>query len=103
MNCLAKHSRPDVAGEVRELAKVVDGATVQHMNPMEQVMKFVLDKNDLETLTKAVMRPDTKCVIETQSDSDFGGDKKDQKRCGKTCGACEWSAHFMEVSISKSE
>jgi hypothetical protein len=39
---LVKHSRPDISNAVRELSKVMDGATQDHMNSLRRVIKFVL-------------------------------------------------------------
>jgi hypothetical protein len=40
---LAKHSRPDIANVVRELSKVMDGATPAALKELKRVMKFVLE------------------------------------------------------------
>ena len=40
---LVKHSRPDIANVVRELSKVMDGATPAAIKEMKRVIKFVLD------------------------------------------------------------
>jgi hypothetical protein len=41
---LVKHSRPDIANVVRELSKVMDGATPAAIKEMKRVIKFVLDR-----------------------------------------------------------
>ena len=40
---LTKHSRPDISNAVRELSKVMDGATEGHMKSLLRCIKFVLD------------------------------------------------------------
>ena len=40
---LTKHSRPDIANPVRELSKVLDGATAESFKEMLRVIKYVLD------------------------------------------------------------
>ena len=40
---LIKHSRPDISNAVRELTKVLDGATQAHWKAMIRVIKYVLD------------------------------------------------------------
>ena len=40
---LVKHSRPDIAHPVRELSKVLDGATQEAFKELHQVIKYVLD------------------------------------------------------------
>jgi len=40
---LVKHSRPDISNSVRELTKVLDGATQAHWKAMVRVIKYVLD------------------------------------------------------------
>ena len=38
---LVKHSRPDLSNAVRELTKVLDGATEAHWKAMVRVIKYV--------------------------------------------------------------
>ena len=59
----------------RSLAKVLDGATAEHVKMMERVIKFVLDTKDKELKLKPTVRPDGKWKITGYSDSDYGGDK----------------------------
>ena len=40
---LVKFSRPDISNTVRELSKVMDGATPAHMKSMLRTIKFVMD------------------------------------------------------------
>ena len=75
LNYVVKHSRPDLANAVRELAKVMDGATAHHMKLMERVIKFVFDTKDQEMKLGPRVRDDGKWTIVGYSDSDYGGDK----------------------------
>jgi hypothetical protein len=43
---LVKHSRPDLANAVRELSKVMDGATLSHVKMLYRVIKYVLNTNN---------------------------------------------------------
>jgi hypothetical protein len=50
--CLVKHSRPDVSNSVRELAKVLDGATEAHAKSSLRTVKFVLDARNKPLVMK---------------------------------------------------
>jgi hypothetical protein len=41
--CLMKHSRPNIANVIRELAKIIDSATLAAYKEMLKVARFVLD------------------------------------------------------------
>ena len=43
---LIKHSRPDLANAVRELSKVMDGATTAHYKDMMRTIKYVVETKD---------------------------------------------------------
>ena len=45
---LLKHSRPDLLNSVRELTKVIDGATSGHMKALIRVIKYVEKMKDYE-------------------------------------------------------
>jgi hypothetical protein len=49
---LVKHSRPDLSNAVRELTKVMDGATEEHVKLLHRVIKFVLDTRDRGIIIK---------------------------------------------------
>ena len=69
---LVKHSRPDLSNSVRELAKVMDGATEAHWKDMMRAIKYVIDTKEFCLLLK---EDDTKAgLIEAFCDSDFAGD-----------------------------
>ena len=64
INNLVKHTRPDIANAVQELAKVMDGAQKLHVKMMQRVIKFVLDTKDKELKLKPVARPNGKWGIQ---------------------------------------
>jgi hypothetical protein len=71
---LIKHSRPEISNPVRELTKVVDGATHGHWKAMQRTIKYVLDTENYALKIK----PNKKNGVFTLggvSDSEFGGDK----------------------------
>jgi hypothetical protein len=71
---LVKHSRPDMANAVRELAKVLDGATPAHWKAMLRVIKYVIDTKMLALKLKPNFSKNNKIHIEAYSDSEFAGD-----------------------------
>jgi len=71
-----KHSRPDLSNPVRELSKVMNGATSGHLKSLYRVIKFVLDSQHI-SLT---MQPSSSCEqqkweLTAFSDSDYGRDR----------------------------
>jgi hypothetical protein len=74
---LVKHSRPDVANEVRELSKVMDGAMPAAIKEMKRVIKFVLDTRHYGLKIEPVVNGiDVDWVITVYTDSEYAGDKK---------------------------
>jgi hypothetical protein len=73
---LVKHSRPDIANVVRELSKVMDGATMAAMKEMKRVIKFVMDTKHLG-LKIEPKAPDSDKMwdLVIYCDSDWAGDK----------------------------
>ncbi|KAG7336872.1 reverse transcriptase RNA-dependent DNA polymerase, partial [Nitzschia inconspicua] len=67
---LVKHSRPDLSNSVRELSKVMDGATDEHVTILHRVIKFVIDTKNRGVLIK----PDKNRGVIAYCDSDFAGD-----------------------------
>jgi hypothetical protein len=55
---LVKNSRPDISDAVRELTKVLDGATSAHWKAMLRVIKYVIDTNMLALKLKAKFSKD---------------------------------------------
>jgi hypothetical protein len=72
---LVKHSRPDLSNAVRELSKVMDGATNDHLNLLHRVVKFVLSTRDRGILMKPVPEKGVVAYV----DSDYAGDKENRK------------------------
>jgi hypothetical protein len=73
---LVKHSRPDIANVVRELSKVMDGATPAALKEMKRVMKFVLDTRNLGLkIEPKAQNNDDDWVMVVYTDSDYAGDK----------------------------
>ena len=70
---LIKHSRPDLANAIRELTKVLDGATQAHYKAMLRVIKFVIDTE----LYGLRIQPHGNQPVEivAYSDSEYGGDR----------------------------
>ena len=73
---LVKHSRPDIANQVRELSKALDGPTEACIKEMYRIIKFVLDTKDVGLK----MFPDNfdeefKWKIQVYTDSDWAGDR----------------------------
>ena len=72
---LTKHSRPGIANAVCELSKSMDGASKLQFREMLQVIKSILDTEDLRlrivpTLYNGIWQ------LEAFSDSDFANDKE---------------------------
>ena len=70
---LIKHSRPDLSNAVRELTKVLDGATIAQWKAMIRVIKFVFDTEKHSLRVKPIQcdKPELKGI----SDSEFAGDR----------------------------
>jgi hypothetical protein len=73
---LVKHSLPDISNAVRELTKVLDGATSAHWKAMIRVIKYVFDAKMLALKLKPNFSKDKKNHIEAYSDSEFAGDRE---------------------------
>jgi hypothetical protein len=74
---LVKHSRPDLANSVRELTKVLDGATQAHWKAMIRVIKYVLDTKMQALKLQPKKERDLKSYfLEGISDSEFAGDRE---------------------------
>jgi hypothetical protein len=71
---LIKHSRPDLSNSVRELTKVLDGATQAHWKAMIRVIKFVFDTKDYALKLKPKMI-NRKFELKGVSDSEYAGDR----------------------------
>ena len=72
---LVKHSRPDISNFVRELAKVMDGATYGNLKSLHRTIKYVIDSRN-KCLALIPTRRNTKeWELYGLSDSDYAGDK----------------------------
>jgi hypothetical protein len=71
---LTKHSRPDISNAVRELSKVMDGATECHMKNMLRCIKFVIDTKE-KGLLIAPFDLDDVWEFQAFCDSDYSGDR----------------------------
>jgi hypothetical protein len=73
---LVKHSRPDIANVVRELSKVVDGATPAAMKELRRVIKFVLDTRTFGLKIEPKLESkEAKWTMTVYTDSEYAGDK----------------------------
>jgi hypothetical protein len=73
---LVKHSRPDIANLIRELSKVMDGATPAALKEMKRVMKFVLDTQNFGLKIEPKVHNDgDDWVMVIYTESDYAGDK----------------------------
>jgi hypothetical protein len=70
---LTKHSRPDISNAVRELSKVMDGATEAHM--MLRGVKYILDTKDKGLLLSPTELVNDEWEFTAFSDSDYSGDR----------------------------
>ena len=73
---LVKHSRPDLASSVRELTKMMDGATEYHHKEMLRTIKYTLDTKYCALL----VQPKGQHIshhwnLQAYCDSDYSGDK----------------------------
>ena len=71
---LVKHSRPDIANPVRELSKVLDGATSAAFKEMLRIIKYVLDTKTLGLKLEPTMEKDQPWELNCFTDSDYAGD-----------------------------
>ena len=74
---LIKHSRPDIANTVRELTKVLDGASPAAFKELKRVIKYVLDTEKLGLkIQPEVENGRGKWTMVTYLDSDYATDPK---------------------------
>ena len=77
---LVKHSRPDISNAVRELTKVMDGATKAAYKEMLRLVKYVLDTKHLGLkLEPTLLEGDLVWNLIVYTDSDWAGDKENRK------------------------
>ena len=77
---LVKYSRPDIANSVRELSKVMDGASEEDYERMLRLTKFVHDTKD-KCLIMDIKDGRNSEIIKVVAfcDSDYAGDKETRK------------------------
>ena len=76
---LVKHSRPDIANAVRELTKVLDGASPAAFKEMKRVIKYVLDTEKLSLkIQPRVENGKGMWSMTIYSDSDYATDPENR-------------------------
>jgi len=76
---LIKHSRPDIANTVRELTKVLDGASPAAFKELKRVIKYVLDTEKLGLkIQPEVENGKGRWTMVTYSDSDYATDPENR-------------------------
>ena len=80
---LVKHSRPDIANPVRELSKVLDGATEEAFKEMLRVIKYVLDTKSWGLKIQPTFGEEAWDLV-CFCDSDYAGDPDSRKVCQGT-------------------
>ena len=89
---LVKHSRPDIANPVRELSKVMDGASAGQLKELYRVIKYVLDTKTYGL--KFLPNYEDTWKMEAYCDSDYANDK--EKRVSVT----GYIIYFLGVPVS---
>ena len=106
---LVKYSRPDLSNAVRELSKVNDGATKEHVQNLLRVIKFAIDTKNRVLVYKIVRGKEFAWVLKAYSDSDWAGDPEDRKSITGFCiflNGCliSWKSRGQKtVTLSSSE
>jgi Reverse transcriptase (RNA-dependent DNA polymerase) len=76
---LVKHSRPDVANAVRNLSKVMDGATAAHQKILHRAIKYICDTRDRSLFLRPVNIKGRFWDIEAFCDSDWAAMENNRK------------------------
>ena len=106
---LVKFSRPDLSNAVRELSKVNDGATKEHVHDLLRVIKFAIDTKKKVLVYKILELKDNKWELRAFCDSDWAGDADDRKSITGFCillNGCliSWKSRGQKtVTLSSSE
>jgi hypothetical protein len=74
-----KYSRPDIANQVRELAKCMDKANEHAFKEMKRLIKFVLDTKHYGLKLKPDGSFKGKWNLKVYTDSDWAGDKNNRR------------------------
>ena len=82
---LVKFPRPDISNAVRELSKVMDGATLAHMKCMLRTIKFVMDTRQGVLNFDLREQEGKQWTLEAFSDSDWAGSKDDRRSIAGYC------------------
>ena len=82
---LVKYSRPDITNAVRELSKVNDGATKNHMRMLMRVMKYVLMSRHKALHYKLQPGYGERGTLTGYCDSDWVGDRNNRKSVTGYC------------------
>jgi Reverse transcriptase (RNA-dependent DNA polymerase) len=107
---LVKHSRPAISNAVRELNKVLDGATNAHWKSLIHTIKFVLD-TQLYALRLSPFTRNGSLFLHGYSDSEFVGDRDTHKSvfgfitflCGAPISWKSKACHSVTLSSTEVE
>ena len=98
LNYLVKHTRPDLCNAVRELSKVLDGATDKHMQDLYRAIQYVLNTRKYGLPIEPTHYPEIPIkdwIIEAWSDSDYATDPDSRK------SVTAWEIYVNGVLVSK--
>lgn len=104
---LVKLSRPDVSNAVRELSKVMDGATSDHVEMLHRGIKFVLITRERGVLNN----PNLERGVHAFVDSGYAGDSDNRRSitgyiiyfCGVAIAWKSKQQHCVTLSSSEAE
>ena len=82
---LVKFSRLDLSNAVRELSKVMDGATPAHMKNLMRAIKYVLDTRERVLHFEVKDQEGSQWSLKAFSDSDWAGSKDDRRSITGYC------------------
>ena len=106
---LVKFSRPDLSNVVRELSKVNDGATAEHVKDLMRVTKFAIDTKHKVLVYIVWKMKENKWEMRAFCDSDWVGDADDRRSITGFCillNGCliSWKSRGQKtVTLSSSE
>ena len=106
---LVKFSRPDISNAVRELSKVNDGATADHVKTLLRVIKFAIDTKNKVLVYKIAELKENKWEMRAFCDSDWAGDADNRRSITGFCiflNGCliSWKSRGQKtVTLSSSE
>jgi len=91
---LVKYSRPDIANPVRELSKVLDGASPAAFREMLRIIKYVLDTNEMALKIAPNFKKTGVWRVVAFSDSDYAGDTETRH------SVSGWAIYFADVLVA---